>query len=179
MCVISFQRGRESSIYNHPRSFTALWARKRRPGRYAGLTSRRFVLCQWAYEACSPFSQAMKQIGFDVAETQGSSVRFDPPAKQARSITFHRVSIVASTLRGPSTLRPLATSGRQPRATRHQMVRDTSFPPTWLDGVDRLSLRFGARLKRCYGWSVDTFLEELPREEQRLSAVYGLCTNVS
>ncbi|KAG8948945.1 hypothetical protein FRC04_009146 [Tulasnella sp. 424] len=36
------------------------------------------------------FETAMQQIGFDVIQTEGSSVRFDPPAKRARSITFHR-----------------------------------------------------------------------------------------
>ncbi|KAJ7700885.1 hypothetical protein B0H17DRAFT_1128725 [Mycena rosella] len=34
--------------------------------------------------------QAMKRIGFGVCQTAGSSVRFDPPAKTARPITFHR-----------------------------------------------------------------------------------------
>ncbi|KAJ7891262.1 hypothetical protein B0H14DRAFT_2335711 [Mycena olivaceomarginata] len=33
---------------------------------------------------------AMKRIGFEIAQTAGSSVRFDPPAKSARPITFHR-----------------------------------------------------------------------------------------
>lgn len=32
------------------------------------------------------------RIGFEVTQTAGSSVRFDPPAKRARPITFHRVS---------------------------------------------------------------------------------------
>ncbi|KAJ7776068.1 hypothetical protein DFH07DRAFT_912106 [Mycena maculata] len=36
--------------------------------------------------------QAMKRIGFGVCQTAGSTVRFDPPAKNARPITFHRVS---------------------------------------------------------------------------------------
>jgi hypothetical protein len=36
--------------------------------------------------------QAMRRIGFDVVQTAGSSVRFDPPARKARPITFHRVS---------------------------------------------------------------------------------------
>ncbi|KAJ6577852.1 hypothetical protein B0H19DRAFT_932770 [Mycena capillaripes] len=36
------------------------------------------------------FERAMKRIGFGIAQTAGSSVRFDPPAKSARSITFHR-----------------------------------------------------------------------------------------
>ncbi|KAG8948944.1 hypothetical protein FRC04_009145 [Tulasnella sp. 424] len=36
------------------------------------------------------FETAMRQIGFDVIQTEGSSVRFDPPAKRARPITFHR-----------------------------------------------------------------------------------------
>lgn len=39
------------------------------------------------------FPQAMKRIGFLVCQTAGSSVRFDPPAKTARPITFHRVRI--------------------------------------------------------------------------------------
>ncbi|KAF9053514.1 hypothetical protein BDP27DRAFT_1408737, partial [Rhodocollybia butyracea] len=34
--------------------------------------------------------QAMKRVGFDIVQTAGSSVRFDPPAKTARPITFHR-----------------------------------------------------------------------------------------
>ncbi|KAJ7200566.1 hypothetical protein GGX14DRAFT_466423 [Mycena pura] len=33
---------------------------------------------------------AMKRIRFEVCQTAGSSVRFDPPAKNARPITFHR-----------------------------------------------------------------------------------------
>jgi len=36
------------------------------------------------------FERAMKRIGFDVVQTAGSSVRFDPPARTARPITFHR-----------------------------------------------------------------------------------------
>ncbi|KAJ6472400.1 hypothetical protein C8R45DRAFT_1103860 [Mycena sanguinolenta] len=36
------------------------------------------------------FERAMKRIGFSVCQTAGSSVRFDPPAKNARPITFHR-----------------------------------------------------------------------------------------
>ncbi|KAJ7675625.1 hypothetical protein DFH06DRAFT_1466464 [Mycena polygramma] len=36
------------------------------------------------------FEKAMKRIGFSVCQTAGSSVRFDPPAKCARPITFHR-----------------------------------------------------------------------------------------
>lgn len=35
--------------------------------------------------------QAMKRLGFEVVQTAGSSVRFDPPASTARPITFHRV----------------------------------------------------------------------------------------
>lgn len=34
--------------------------------------------------------QAMKRMGFAVCQTAGSSVRFDPPAKNARAITFYR-----------------------------------------------------------------------------------------
>ncbi|KAJ7160634.1 hypothetical protein C8R43DRAFT_993497 [Mycena crocata] len=36
------------------------------------------------------FEKAMKRIGFGICQTAGSSVRFDPPAKSARPITFHR-----------------------------------------------------------------------------------------
>lgn len=36
------------------------------------------------------FERAMKRLGFDVIQTAGSSVRFDPPAKTARPISFHR-----------------------------------------------------------------------------------------
>ncbi|EJD43598.1 hypothetical protein AURDEDRAFT_145415 [Auricularia subglabra TFB-10046 SS5] len=36
------------------------------------------------------FEKAMKRIGFEVVQTTGSSVRFDPPARTARPITFHR-----------------------------------------------------------------------------------------
>ncbi|KAF7337056.1 hypothetical protein MVEN_02142800 [Mycena venus] len=36
------------------------------------------------------FEKAMKRVGFSVCQTAGSSVRFDPPAKNARPITFHR-----------------------------------------------------------------------------------------
>ncbi|KAJ6497109.1 hypothetical protein C8R47DRAFT_1113871 [Mycena vitilis] len=36
------------------------------------------------------FERAMKRIGFGVAQTAGSSVRFDPPAKLAHPISFHR-----------------------------------------------------------------------------------------
>ncbi|KAJ7123960.1 hypothetical protein C8R43DRAFT_1031427 [Mycena crocata] len=36
------------------------------------------------------FEKAMRRIGFSVYQTAGSSVRFDPPAKTARPITFHR-----------------------------------------------------------------------------------------
>ncbi|KAG8994236.1 hypothetical protein FRB90_000503 [Tulasnella sp. 427] len=37
------------------------------------------------------FETAMQQIGFNVVQTEGSSVRFDPPAIRARPITFHRI----------------------------------------------------------------------------------------
>jgi hypothetical protein len=37
-------------------------------------------------------SQAMGKIDFAVVQAAGSSVRFDPPAKTARPISFHRVS---------------------------------------------------------------------------------------
>ncbi|KIY46473.1 hypothetical protein FISHEDRAFT_75599 [Fistulina hepatica ATCC 64428] len=36
------------------------------------------------------FEKAMRRVGFDVVQTTGSSVRFDPPAKTARPISFHR-----------------------------------------------------------------------------------------
>ncbi|KAF7293976.1 hypothetical protein MKEN_01461400 [Mycena kentingensis (nom. inval.)] len=36
------------------------------------------------------FENAMKRIGFEIIQTAGSSVRFDPPAMTARPITFHR-----------------------------------------------------------------------------------------
>ncbi|KAJ7074709.1 hypothetical protein C8F01DRAFT_1101576 [Mycena amicta] len=36
------------------------------------------------------FESAMKRIGFEIVQTAGSSVRFDPPATTARPITFHR-----------------------------------------------------------------------------------------
>ncbi|KAJ7042074.1 hypothetical protein C8F04DRAFT_946358 [Mycena alexandri] len=36
------------------------------------------------------FERAMKRIGFGIVQTAGSSVRFDPPAKSAHPITFHR-----------------------------------------------------------------------------------------
>ncbi|KAF9026052.1 hypothetical protein BDZ89DRAFT_1067890 [Hymenopellis radicata] len=36
------------------------------------------------------FEKGMRRVGFDVIQTAGSSVRFDPPAKNARPITFHR-----------------------------------------------------------------------------------------
>ncbi|KDQ11585.1 hypothetical protein BOTBODRAFT_453231 [Botryobasidium botryosum FD-172 SS1] len=32
----------------------------------------------------------MEQLGFDIVQSEGSSVRFDPPRKSARSIIFHR-----------------------------------------------------------------------------------------
>jgi hypothetical protein len=38
--------------------------------------------------------KAMRRIGFDIVQTAGSSVRFDPPAQTARPITFHRVSVI-------------------------------------------------------------------------------------
>ncbi|KAJ7591521.1 hypothetical protein C8J56DRAFT_935771 [Mycena floridula] len=36
------------------------------------------------------FEKAMKRLGFDIIQTAGSSVRFDPPARTARPISFHR-----------------------------------------------------------------------------------------
>ncbi|KAJ7891267.1 hypothetical protein B0H14DRAFT_2688386 [Mycena olivaceomarginata] len=33
------------------------------------------------------FERPMKRIGFEITQTAGSSVRFDPPAKSARPIT--------------------------------------------------------------------------------------------
>ncbi|KAJ7668353.1 hypothetical protein B0H17DRAFT_1018509 [Mycena rosella] len=36
------------------------------------------------------FERAMKRVGFEVVQTTGSSVRFDPPAQTARPISFHR-----------------------------------------------------------------------------------------
>ncbi|KAF7291533.1 hypothetical protein MKEN_01488000 [Mycena kentingensis (nom. inval.)] len=36
------------------------------------------------------FENAMKRIGFEIEQTAGSSVRFDPPASSARPISFHR-----------------------------------------------------------------------------------------
>ncbi|KZV77082.1 hypothetical protein PENSPDRAFT_747291 [Peniophora sp. CONT] len=36
------------------------------------------------------FEKVMRRIGFSIEQTAGSSVRFDPPAKLARPITFHR-----------------------------------------------------------------------------------------
>ncbi|KZV91836.1 hypothetical protein EXIGLDRAFT_836816 [Exidia glandulosa HHB12029] len=36
------------------------------------------------------FERTMRRIGFEIVQTAGSSVRFDPPAKTARPITFHR-----------------------------------------------------------------------------------------
>ncbi|VDB83237.1 unnamed protein product [Peniophora sp. CBMAI 1063] len=36
------------------------------------------------------FEKVMRRIGFQIVQTAGSSVRFDPPAKTARPISFHR-----------------------------------------------------------------------------------------
>ncbi|VDB83236.1 unnamed protein product [Peniophora sp. CBMAI 1063] len=36
------------------------------------------------------FEKVMRRIGFQVVQTAGSSVRFDPPARTARPISFHR-----------------------------------------------------------------------------------------
>ncbi|KAJ7063660.1 hypothetical protein C8F01DRAFT_1368173 [Mycena amicta] len=66
------------------------------------------------------FEKAMKRIGFSLFQTAGSSVRFDPPAKAARPITFHRPH------------------------------PDSILTPIMLRWV-------GGRLKRCYGWTVETF----------------------
>ncbi|KAJ7186783.1 hypothetical protein C8R46DRAFT_279785 [Mycena filopes] len=66
------------------------------------------------------FENAMKRIGFEVVQTAGSSVRFDPPASTARPITFHR---------------PHPDSLLTPHAIK------------WV----------GARLKRTYGWTTETF----------------------
>ncbi|KDQ06214.1 hypothetical protein BOTBODRAFT_263838 [Botryobasidium botryosum FD-172 SS1] len=38
----------------------------------------------------SDFEKFISQLGFDVVEAEGSSVRFDPPVQNARPITFHR-----------------------------------------------------------------------------------------
>lgn len=56
------------------------------------------------------FERAMKRIGFDIVQTAGSSVRFDPPAKTARPITFHRVS-------------------NRPRAASHTSTHSASATP--------------------------------------------------
>nr|GAT51346.1 predicted protein [Mycena chlorophos] len=66
------------------------------------------------------FEHAMKRIGFEIVQTAGSSVRFDPPASRARPITFHR---------------PHPESLLTPHAIK------------WI----------GARLKRTYGWTTETF----------------------
>ncbi|KAF7328969.1 hypothetical protein MVEN_02526900 [Mycena venus] len=66
------------------------------------------------------FENGMKRVGFQVVQTAGSSVRFDPPAATARPITFHR---------------PHPDSILTPHAIK------------WV----------GARLKRTYGWTTETF----------------------
>ncbi|KAF7328968.1 hypothetical protein MVEN_02526800 [Mycena venus] len=66
------------------------------------------------------FENGMKRVGFQVVQTAGSSVRFDPPASTARPITFHRPH--PDSLLTPHTIK-------------------------WV----------GARLKRTYGWTTETF----------------------
>jgi hypothetical protein len=52
-----------------------------------------FLIISRVYYFVDFSMQAMKRIGFGIAQTAGSSVRFDPPAKAARPITFHRVDL--------------------------------------------------------------------------------------
>ncbi|KAJ7184451.1 hypothetical protein C8R46DRAFT_1064102 [Mycena filopes] len=73
------------------------------------------------------FERAMKRIGFGISQTAGSSVRFDPPAKSAHPITFHRPH------------------------------PDAILTPIMLRWI-------GARLKRCYGWTTETF-NRAPEDE--------------
>jgi len=75
------------------------------------------------------FEKAMAQLGFDIVQTEGSSVRFDPPTGNARPISFHRPH-------PDSTLTPI-------------LIKWT-----------------GARLKRCYGWTISTFLTESTSDEE-------------
>ncbi|KIO16311.1 hypothetical protein M407DRAFT_34037 [Tulasnella calospora MUT 4182] len=77
------------------------------------------------------FENAMQQAGFNVIQTEGSSVRFDPPAKQARPITFHRPH------------------------------PDSTMTPD----IIRLA---GARLKRCYGWTHDSFTSDSADESKAI-----------
>ncbi|KAJ7222193.1 hypothetical protein GGX14DRAFT_388026 [Mycena pura] len=73
------------------------------------------------------FENAMKRIGFEIMQTAGSSVRFDPPASTARPITFHRHLTLPPKPHPDSLLTPHAIK--------------------WV----------GARLKRTYGWTTATF----------------------
>jgi hypothetical protein len=61
-----------------------------------GTILRRYQSCSAGFGFASSLMlisrKAMRRIGFDVIQTAGSSVRFDPPAQTARPITFHRVS---------------------------------------------------------------------------------------
>ncbi|EJD43599.1 hypothetical protein AURDEDRAFT_114653 [Auricularia subglabra TFB-10046 SS5] len=66
------------------------------------------------------FERAMRRIGFETVQTAGSSVRFDPPARTARPITFHRP---------------------------HPEAVLSPYLLKWI----------GARLKRSYGWTAQTF----------------------
>ncbi|KAF8191564.1 hypothetical protein K438DRAFT_1590942 [Mycena galopus ATCC 62051] len=93
------------------------------------------------------FERAMKRIGFGIAQTAGSSVRFDPPAKLARPITFHR---------------PHPDSTLTPNLLKWYVTSFSSLPFSVLDpsSFNHLTIftRIGARLKRCYGWTSATFV---------------------
>lgn len=81
--------------------------------------------------------QVMRRIGFQVVQTAGSSVRFDPPAKTARPISFHRVRC------------PFLHNGASAQIPC-QPHPDAVIPPI-------MAKWYGARLSRVYGWTMSTF----------------------
>lgn len=74
----------------------------RRKARFNGATLRRSVnyFLNPGFP-CTYFPQGMKHIGFDIIQTAGSSVRFNPPVKSARPITFHSVCYSLTLPPGP------------------------------------------------------------------------------
>ncbi|KIO10195.1 hypothetical protein M404DRAFT_21860 [Pisolithus tinctorius Marx 270] len=85
------------------------------------------------------FLKVMREMGFSCdPSTAGSSVRFDPPNKRDKSITFHKRAVF-----GTRSYRWANLSVAHPDPTLHpHKLRE-----------------FGKRLKEYYGWSEEDFLK--------------------
>jgi hypothetical protein len=99
--------------------------------------------------------QVMRRLGFTTVDYAGSLMRFEPPARTARPISFFRVRVLRG---GLTARRSRFCASRIQRASRWTTCRSRCTRPPYVRQLAAdTSNSVGARLQRCYGWRVETF----------------------